>query len=78
LLARAGFAASECYAAIPSYNSPHFYVSLNENVFSYFSANFDPVRSGFLAGAVHWVCGELGVSQYLQNSFIMLAKKEAQ
>lgn len=75
MLARSGFAESECYAAIPGYNSPNFYVSLNDNVFSYFSANFDPVRSGLSASAVHWLCGELGVSQYLQNSFVILARK---
>lgn len=78
LLTRAGFAEPQCYAAIPSYNSPRFYVPLDKKVFSYYSANFDPVRSGFLAGAVHWACRKVGVSQYLQNSFVMLAKKEAQ
>jgi FkbM family methyltransferase len=77
MLARAGFATPACYAALPSYNSPRFYVPLDQNVFSYYSANFDPVRSGCAARAVHWVCRKLGISPYLQNSFVMLAKKEA-
>jgi SAM-dependent methyltransferase len=78
LLARAGFGTPQCYAAIPSYNFPRFYVPMDERIFSYYSANFDPVRSGFLAGVVHWFFGKIGVSQYLQNSFILLAKKESQ
>ena len=76
LLARAGFAAPQHYAAVPSYNAPRFYVPLDANVFSYYSANFDPVRSGFAAGAAHRVCGKLGILPYMQNSFIILAKKE--
>jgi SAM-dependent methyltransferase len=76
LLKRAGFTRIEFYLAIPSQELPRFYLPLENNVFSYYSANFDPVRSGRLAKAAHWLLNRLGLLKYLQKSFAIFARKE--
>jgi SAM-dependent methyltransferase len=77
LLAAAGFTNVRFYLAIPSYNEPRFYVPVKENVFSYYHKNFDPLRSGSLAACANWILGRLGLLKYVQNSFAILAKREA-
>ena len=77
LLAAAGFTDVQFYLAIPSYNAPRFYVPIKENVFAYYHKNFDPLRSGRLARCASWILGSLGLLKYVQNSFAILAKREA-
>ena len=75
LLKRAGFADVQFYLAVPSYNAPRFYMPVTENVFAYFSRNFNPNRSGRLAAIVHSMFARLRLLKYLQNSFAILGKK---
>lgn len=71
-----GFTSLQCHAAVPSYASPRLYVPMANNIFAYYATNFDPVRSGLAAAAAHWICGKLRVAKYLENCFILLARKE--
>ena len=75
LLRKAGFARTEFYLAVPSYNVPRYYVPLEENIFSYYSANFDSVRSSRLGQSAHWLLGRLRLLKYVQNSYAILAQK---
>jgi hypothetical protein len=75
LLMNAGFSTVEPYLALPSYNVPRFFMPLNENVFSYFSHNFDSVRSGRLGQTGHSVLARLRLLKYVQNSFALIARK---
>jgi SAM-dependent methyltransferase len=77
LLRHAGFTSRKVYLAIPDHNAARFYVPLEENIFSYYSVNFDPVRSGVLEQAAHWVLARTHILKYLQtSSFAVLARKE--
>ncbi|HXI41387.1 MAG TPA: class I SAM-dependent methyltransferase [Bryobacteraceae bacterium] len=75
LLHKAGFGATECYLALPSYNYPRFLVPLAANVFSYYSRNFDSVHGNWLRGMVHTILLKLRVLQHLEYSFAILARK---
>jgi len=76
LLGHAGFRNVEAYLAVPSYNSPRFYLPLDSTVFSYFQKNFNPLRSGRAAACANWTLERLGLLKYVQNSFAILARKE--
>ena len=78
LLAAAGFTNVQFYVAVPSYRTPRIYLPLKENVFSYYHKNFEPLRSGPLATVASRVLSRLGLLKYVQNSFAILARKDAQ
>jgi SAM-dependent methyltransferase len=75
LLENAGFKSVEPYIAAPSYNVPRFFLPMDETVFSYFSENFNSVRSGRLGKTGHSILARLGLLKYVQNSFALIAKK---
>jgi SAM-dependent methyltransferase len=77
LLAAAGFTNVQLYLAMPGYEASRMYLPLKENVFSYYHKNFEPLRSGALATVASRVLSGLGLLKYVQNSFVILARKES-
>jgi len=74
LLRKSGFAAVDCYLAIPSYNHPKFYVPLDDQVFSYFLRTFSGNSKG-LRQIVRWFMLRLRLAKHLEYSFALLATK---
>jgi SAM-dependent methyltransferase len=77
LLAAAGFTSLQFYVVLPSYRTPRVYLPLEENVFTYYHKNFEPVRSGAVATVATWALSRFRVLKYLQHSFVILARKGA-
>jgi len=75
LLQRAGFTRIELYLALPSYNYPRILIPLKNNLFSYYSRNFNPVHTGPLRQVSHEILLRLGLLKYMQDSFVILAHK---
>jgi SAM-dependent methyltransferase len=75
LLQKTGFSGVELYVALPSYNHPRYLIPLQNNVFSYYSHNFNPLHRGRLRGIVHKILLKSGLLQYLEYSFAILARK---
>jgi SAM-dependent methyltransferase len=73
LLRETGFAESEAFLALPSYDRPRFYVPLRDNVFSYFVRTFGASASWW--GILQKVVGWLGATKHLEHSFALLATK---
>ncbi|MGA7411564.1 MAG: hypothetical protein WBW33_13870, partial [Bryobacteraceae bacterium] len=74
LLRKSGFAAVDCYLAIPSYNHPKFYVPLDDQVFSYFLRTFSGSSTG-LRQIVRRFMLRFGLAKHLEYSFALLATK---
>lgn len=77
LLAGAGFTGHRFLLAMPSYRAPRLYLPVEQNIFSYYHENFEPLRSGLPAKIAHRVLSGLGLLKHLQHSFAILARKEA-
>jgi SAM-dependent methyltransferase len=75
LLQKAGFTRLEVYLALPSYNHPRILIPLKNNIFSYYSRNFNPVHSGGLRTIGHQILLKLGLLKYMEDSFVILARK---
>jgi SAM-dependent methyltransferase len=75
LLRRAGFTRFEFYLAVPSYNHPRFLIPLTGNGFSYYSQNFNHIRSRGIRRLLHSLLLNLGVLKYFEYSFVILAGK---
>jgi SAM-dependent methyltransferase len=75
LMRSAGFDEVNMYLAVPSYNSPRYFLPMRENVFSYYSATYNPVHNGRLVRVAHGLFARLGLLKYVQNSFAIIARK---
>jgi len=75
LLEEVGFTDVVIYVAEASYNHPRFYVPLKNNIFSYYSRNFDPMRSSRFRGFVRTALLNLGLAKYLTDSYAIVARK---
>ena len=75
LLERAGFATVDCYIALPSYNHPRMLIPMINNVFAYYSRNFNPIRSSLLRRLIYNCLLKTGLLKYLQDSFAIVARK---
>jgi SAM-dependent methyltransferase/uncharacterized protein YbaR (Trm112 family) len=75
LLAAAGFTNLQFYIVLPSYRTPRVYLPLEENVFTYYHKNFEPLRSGATATVATWALSRLGLLKHLQHSFVILARR---
>ncbi len=74
LLRKSGFAAVDCYLAIPSYNHPKFYVPMDDRAFSYFLRTFSANATG-LRQVIRRLMLRLGLAKHLEHSFALLATK---
>jgi SAM-dependent methyltransferase len=75
LLRNAGFSTVEIYVAVPSYNHPRYLIPMKDNVFAYFSRNFNALRSSRLRGVAHEVLLRMGLLKYMEDSYVILARK---
>jgi SAM-dependent methyltransferase len=75
LLHRVGFAQSDVYLAIPSYNNPRFLIPMNGSGFSYYSRNFNTPRAGRLRNLLQSLLVKLRVRKHLEYAFAILARK---
>ena len=75
LLRDAGFQDVDMYLALPSYNHPRYFIPMKDNVFEYYSRNFNPLRSNRVRGAVYEVLLKSGLLKYTEDSYVMFAQK---
>jgi SAM-dependent methyltransferase len=75
LLQQAGFSSVEVYLALPSYNHPHFFVPLDEQVYSYYHHQWPGAPSRPLRAALEVVLRKLGVMKEMEYSFAIVARK---
>jgi SAM-dependent methyltransferase len=77
LLRKVGFEDTDVYAALPSYNHPRYFMPLRNNIFNYYSRNFNPMRSSAVRALAHECLLRTGALKYMQDSFAILARKAA-
>lgn len=75
LFESAGFNRVAQYVALPSYNHPRFFIPLGKHIFSYYSRNFNPTQSSTIRKLLHKALLKLGLVQYCEYSFAMIAQK---
>jgi SAM-dependent methyltransferase len=76
LLRKVGYADSDIYVALPSYNDPRFLIPLDGNEFSYYALNFTLGRPGRIVKALHDLLVKLNIWKYFEYSFVILARKQ--
>jgi SAM-dependent methyltransferase len=76
LLRKVGYADSEIYVALPSYNDPRFLIPLDGNEFSYYARNFTLGRPGRLVKAMRDLLVKLNIWKYFEYSFVIFARKQ--
>jgi SAM-dependent methyltransferase len=75
LLKQAGFTDVQCFAAIPSYNSPRFLIPLEGGAFSHYAQSFTAQPSGIWRKVAREILVRLDLMKHCQYSFVLVARK---